>query len=235
VGNDSTSSTIVFAHHMLSQHPDALHRIREEHDIVFGSEPSKAAAQLKDNASLLNQCPYTLAVIKETLRLYPPAATMRISGPGNYITTQRGVSLPISNLTVLVSHHSMHRNPRLWPRPNEFLPERWLVGPEHELFPQRGAWRAFELGPRKCIGQTLALMEIKLVLIMTARTFTITPSYEEFDALQQNRKGWFDRNIRGERTREGLSDKYNGDRVFPTEKAGSHPSNSYPCRVSLRR
>jgi hypothetical protein len=80
-GNDTTSSTIVFAYHLLSKNPDILVKLRDEHDNVFGKDPSIAAVQLKEDASLLSKCKLTQAVIKETLRLYTPAASMRAGNP----------------------------------------------------------------------------------------------------------------------------------------------------------
>lgn len=221
-GNDTTSSTIVFAYHLLSKNPSILAQLREEHDAVFGTDPSRAAAQLKQDASLLSKCRYTHAVIKETLRLYPPAATMRIGTPGSSVRTRRGTTLPVAGLTLLISHHTIHRVPSAWLQPNAFLPERWLVGPEHALYPAPGAYRPFEIGPRNCIGQTLSLNEIKVVLIMTARSFEIRPAYEEYDVLKGRKGGG-----------RGVT-AYRGDRAYQTERAGAHPSEGYPCRVSLR-
>ena len=72
-GHDSTSSTICYAFHLLSQNPDALNRIRFEHDQVLGKDVSKASLMLEEHLKLLSDVPYTTAVIKEVLRLYPPA------------------------------------------------------------------------------------------------------------------------------------------------------------------
>lgn len=221
-GNDTTSSTIVFTYHLLAQHHAILSRLRAEHDAVFGPDPCSAARQLKHDPSLLNKCRYTQAVIKETLRLYAPAATMRLGTPGSFLNTNAGTMLPLDGVSVIVSHHAMHANDRVWPRAEEFLPERWVVGPEHELYPQAGAWRPFELGPRNCIGQTLSMNEIKVVLIMTVRTFDIAAAYDEFDQLQGR-----------DRVTVSLR-SWKGDRAYQTEKAGAHPSDGYPCRISLR-
>lgn len=227
-GNDTTSSTIVFAFHMLSRSPRVLAQLRAEHDEVFGMV-SQTADRVKEDPSLLGKCKVTLAVIKETLRLYAPAASMRIGNGDCILKTQRGVSLPTHGFAVLMQHHAIHRNERLWPRAVEFLPERWLVGPDHELFPKPGAWRPFEHGPRNCIGQTLSLTEIKIVLAMTARNFDIKPAYEDFDKMKTKAAGWRER-LFGAQT-PGL---YRGDRAYQTEKAGAHPSDGYPCRVFRR-
>jgi cytochrome P450 len=62
-GHDTTSSTLCFIYHMLNLHPESLAKIRKEHDDVFGLS-SSAATVIKDNPKLLNDLPYTTAVIK---------------------------------------------------------------------------------------------------------------------------------------------------------------------------
>ena len=81
------------------------------------------------------------------------------------------------------SPHTIQRSPDFWPRPDEFLPDRWLVQPGHELYPIKGAWRPFEFGPRNCIGQELALLEMNLVLVLAIRQFHFSMPYDEWDQL----------------------------------------------------
>lgn len=235
VGNDSTSSTIIFALHLLSRHPHIRAQVQAEHEDVFGLDPTATANMIVQNPSLLNKCKLTLAVIKETLRLYSPAATMRWGSPDCFLRTRKGVSIPTHNMAILVSHHSIHRNRRLWPRPDKFIPERWLVGPEHELYPQPGAWRAFEMGPRNCIGQTLSQTEMKVALAMTLRAFEIEPAYEDFDKAKIRGSGWSNKVWKAlgmsSSSKPGL---WHGDRAYQSEKAGAHPSESYPCHVKIR-
>lgn len=230
-GNDTTSSTIAFAFHMLSQHVEALARLRQEHDIVFGDDVSGAAHLLKENPTLLNQCTYTLACVKETLRLYPPAANMRRGQPGISLPALNGQLLPTEGFNIVVVQQTVHQNPRVWVRPREFLPERWLVGPGHELYPPQNAYRPFDIGSRTCIGQPLTLNEIKIVLILTARTFNVKPAYEEWDRLQEQKRGIWERVAIWTRG-EGINTVH-GDRAYQSEKAGTHPSDGYPCRVEL--
>lgn len=61
-----------------------------------------------------------------------------------------------------------------------FYPERHLVtDPADPYFVPRDAWRPFEKGPRMCLGQTLALIQLKIALVMTVRTFDFEIVYEE--------------------------------------------------------
>jgi cytochrome P450 len=230
-GNDTTSATIVFALHLMSTYTESAALLRNEHDTILGTDISESAELLKQQPALLNQCRYTMAFVKETLRLYPPGANMRLGVPGATLPTLNGKSLPIEGLNVLLMHQAIHMNPRIWARPTEFLPERWLVEPGHELYPPAGAWRAFDISHRRCIGQELALTEIRIVLIMTARTFRFVPAYEEWDRIQEKNLGIWGRLMGGLGKKE-LNTVY-GDRVYQTEKAGTHPSDGYPCRVEL--
>ncbi|EPE32645.1 Cytochrome P450 [Glarea lozoyensis ATCC 20868] len=236
-GNDTTSSTIVYVYHLLSQHPEALKSLRKEHDDVFGTDIfgtdiNQTAKLLREQPTLLNKCPFTLAVIKETLRLCPPAATMRAGQPGVKVTDRHGNCYPMDYVGATLLHPAIHRNPRVWPLPNDFLPERFLVDPGHELYPNPAAYRPFEQGPRNCIGQTLVYNEIRIVMIMTVRMFDVKPAYEEWDAMREREigvLGRFKKSVFGEPVKT-----VRGDRAYQTEKAGTHPADGYPCRISLR-
>lgn len=182
-GHDTTASTISFAYSLLFQHPTALANCRAEHTAILGPDPSAALARLTENPTLLNQLPYTLAVLKETLRLYPPAATAR-DGPADdrtfhlvHPTTGKAYPTP-RGMLVWSASFLTHRHPAYWPRADEFLPERWLAGEGDPLYQTRkGAWRPFELGPRNCIGQELAMLEMRAVLVMTLRELDLEPVY----------------------------------------------------------
>jgi cytochrome P450 len=232
-GNDTTSSSIVYVYHLLSQHPDVLAKVRAEHDEIFGPNPAQAAETLKNDSALLNQCRYTMAVIKETLRLYPPAATMRSNHPGTTITDRQGNTYHLDHVGASIQHSAVHFNPRVWPHPYKFLPDRFLVEASHELHPHPAAYRPFEQGPRACIGQNLVYNEMRTVLILTARTFDIKPAYQEWDALQTQNEGSLKKLMRQcGMVKEPLRTA-NGDRAYQTDKAGTHPADGYPCRVEL--
>lgn len=231
-GNDTTSSSIVYVYHLLSKHPKMLQQVRQEHDEIFGTDASAASKRLKAEPTLLNQCPLTLAVVKETLRLFPPASTTRGGRANASLTDRHGNLYPIDYVGANILHPAAHHNPRVWPRVDEFLPERFLVPAGHELYPDPGAWRPFEQGPRNCIGQTLVYNEMQVVLVMTARVFSISPAYDEWDRLNRptglvaGLGQWTGLSKPGPRT-------VKGERAYQTEKAGTHPADGYPCRVAL--
>ena len=218
-GHDSISSTICYIIHLLSQNPDAMARIRAEHDTVFGTDLLAVPSLLSEQPRLLNALPYTLAVMKESMRLFPAASSVRSGAHGVDLVDDDGNRYPTDKTMVWILHCAMQRAPEYWIRPEEFIPERWLVGPEHALYPMAGAWRPFEFGPRNCIGQGLVMMEIRVVLAMIVREFDFKPAYDEWDRLHAKKK-------RGVRT-------YRGERVYQIDEGAAHPADHYPCRVSL--
>ncbi|KAL2280938.1 hypothetical protein FJTKL_12243 [Diaporthe vaccinii] len=103
-GHDTTASTICFMTKLLQDNPSCLEKVRAEHDAVLGPEVNKAAEILTASPHLLQSLPYTLAVIKETLRIYPLAATVRESPPRFYLTgTNSSVRYPMDGFGLWLS------------------------------------------------------------------------------------------------------------------------------------
>lgn len=219
-GHDTTSSTLCYCYHLLSSHPTALAALCAEHDTVLGTDFAKVPFLLSENPHLLNQLPYTLAVIKETMRLFPAASSMREGSPDVSIIDEAGNRYPTDGVYVWVLHLAIQRNPKYWKEPDSFIPERWLAGPDDPLYPVKGAWRPFEFGPRNCIGQTLVTMDLRTVLAMTVREFDIRATYQEWDLLHPSGKAV--KTVRGER-------------AYQIEKGGAHPADGFPCRATFRK
>jgi len=219
VGHDSTAATIVYCYYLLSKNPDTLRRVRAEHESVFGTDFSNTAQLLVDRPQLANQLPYTTAVIKEALRLFPPAASFRGGRSDAFLRGTNGQRYPTDGFGVWVIHDAIHRHPDYWPKPDAFLPERWLVGPDHPLYPQKYAWRPFEFGSHNCIGQTLVMLDIKVTLLMTLREFDIKDAYNEWDKLHPSKD----------------IQTVHGERAFQVAKGSAHPADGFPCRVYFRR
>jgi len=216
-GHDSTSSTICYAFHLLSTYPSIRHLLIAEHNRVLGPESNQAVPRICEEPHLLNKLTYTLAVVKETLRLYPPASSTRSGEPGHYIRGLDERQLPTDGFLVWSNSYAIHRDPNYWPEPNNFLPERWLAQEGDRLYPPKGVYRPFEFGPRNCIGQELAMLELKMVLTMTAREFEVKSVYDEWDTLHPRK---------GPKT-------VSGDRAYQILSGAAHPSDGLPCRVSL--
>ena len=217
-GHDTTAATAVYMYHLLAKHPSILALIQEEHSSVFGPTITALPTILASNPYTLNELPVTLAVIKETLRLFPPAATVRAGQPDFFLfSSSTKTPFPTEKCLVWSNHYGLHRNPRYWVRPDDFLPERWLVSEGDPLYPVKDAWRPFEKGPRNCIGQEVAIAELKVILALTVREFHIEDAYKEWDL----QKGT------AERERAGVE----GERAYQYIRNGGHPAELYPCRV----
>lgn len=222
-GSDSTSSILCYCYYVLSCHPECMARVRAEHDTVFGTDPTGIAGAIIKTPHLLNQIPYTHAVIKEVLRLYPPASTLREGAPGIDILDPHGRRFPTAGTFIWVIHQALHRNPAYWTRPDDFLPDRWLpTTTDPDLHPLKAAYRPFELGPQNCIGQNLATLELRCALVMTAREFTIRAAYDEWDRVRV-------RSSSATSTPKSVND----ERAYQVDKGGAHPADGFPCRVEF--
>lgn len=178
-GHDTTAITLAFSFYMLSRNPDKAALLRAEHDRVLGPNPAEAAEKLTADPTLVNQLPYTIAIIKETLRLWAPVAGgVRITPPNHFLVhPDTGERFPTHGWMLNNNASCLQRLETYWPQPNAFIPERWLVGQDDPLYPRKGAYRPFEAGPRNCIGQELVSIEIRLVLALTVREFDVEDAY----------------------------------------------------------
>jgi len=186
-GHDTSASTLCYTYAALSKHPHILQRVREEHDILFGSDPATAASTLREHPHLTNNLHYTLAVIKEALRLWPPTGvSLRAGQPTQTLKTPDGTQWPTYPFAVLVNNCATMRREDLFKDAERFYPERHLVmDPQDPYFVPKDAWRPFEKGPRACLGQSLALLQLKIILILTLRTFDFETVYEDGSFMYQ--------------------------------------------------
>lgn len=227
-GHDTTASTICYAYYMMEKYPETLARTRKELDDVFGIGIN-AAEQLKQDPYLINKCEYTLAFIKETLRLWSPASSVK-QGSKDYFVKDpaTGNMLPTEGLIIWPVLSSMHRDTRYWgPDADAFKPERFLFGNSDKVNPN--AYRPFEKGPRNCIGQELALIELKIILALTVREFDIRTAYDELEELANDGSMWAAWNASNSGPQEGY-----GERMYQVLMASAKPSEGMPARVSRR-
>ena len=148
-----------------------------ELDSIFGTDRHETAKMIRENPYILNRMVYNHAVIKEVLRLFPPANTVRIGEPDLLISSSDGNSYPTKDCVVWVDPYVMGRDPKYFPEPQKFIPERFLsVSPYPEI--PTGAWRPFERAPRNCIGSEFGTLEVKVVMALTLRVFDFEPEYQ---------------------------------------------------------
>jgi cytochrome P450 len=150
-GHETTSVALTWCLYLLSQHPEVERRLRDELQAVLGGRPLTI-----DDLPTLG---YTRQVIDETLRLYPPAWAFNRSAMADDEIC--GYFIP-ANSVVIVSPYVIHRDSRLWEKPESFDPERFA--PERSAGHHRFAYFPFGGGPHQCIGMGFALVEATLVL-----------------------------------------------------------------------
>ncbi|MBK8020416.1 MAG: cytochrome P450 [Chloroflexi bacterium] len=159
-GHETTALALTWTWYLLSQHPDVEARLHEELTRVLGGR----APEVSD----LPQLAYTEQIVKEAMRLYPPAwGTSRDSIEEVEIG---GYTLP-KETVIMIPIFAVHRDPRWWNNPEMFDPDRFA--PEAEKQIPKYAYLPFGAGPRVCIGNALAMMEAKLVLATVAQRYTL--------------------------------------------------------------
>lgn len=161
-GHDTTAHALSYCLYLIGKHVNVLDKLQQEHgQILNGFRPDSES--IKD-------LHYTKMVFCEAMRLFPPAwmLSRRCPLPLEF----EGYSFP-ANTTYFLPQYAMHRHPRYWPNPEQFLPERFTkeeiaARPKYTYFPFGG-------GPRVCIGQALATMEAQIVLPMLLEKLEFSP------------------------------------------------------------
>jgi cytochrome P450 len=161
-GHETTANTLTWTWYLLSQHPAVEARLHDEVD-------QRLAGRLPTLADLPH-LPYTEMVIKEALRLCPPAWSLA-TRQATADTEINGYLIPKDGL-VFISPYALHRLPQYYPDPERFEPERF--SPEREKLLPRYAYIPFGAGPHVCIGNSFAMMEAQLLLATIAQRFRLT-------------------------------------------------------------
>ncbi|MDR7335549.1 cytochrome P450 [Roseateles asaccharophilus] len=161
-GHETSATALLWWSWLLATHPDVQQRVRAEVDAVLQGRVPTA-----DDATAL---PWLSATLKEAMRLYPPVAALLTRRLTRDITLA-GVHLPARTL-VRVTPWLLHRDPRWWPEePLAFKPERFLGDAAHAI--PRGAYIPFGLGPRVCLGQHFAVLEMTLIAALLLQRFEL--------------------------------------------------------------
>ncbi|MCX4907247.1 cytochrome P450 [Streptomyces sp. NBC_00878] len=159
-GHETTATSMAFALHLLSRHPEAQKRAHEEADrLPPGRTPSAAD---------LEELPYLTRVLKETMRLYPAAPVV---GRRSVEAAEIDGHVIPADADVLILPWVTHRHPDLWDDPDRFDPDRFT--PEREATRHRYAWFPFGGGPRACIGQHFSMLESVLALATLLRSYEL--------------------------------------------------------------
>jgi cytochrome P450 len=158
-GHETVANALAWTFYLLSQNPKEEKMLHEEVDSVLDGD-DHTVPTVKDIPKL----EYTERVFAESMRLYPPAWAIGRQATndckiGDYVIS--------AGSSILMSQYLMHRDPRYFPEPERFDPERW--NPQEKAKRPRFSYFPFGGGPRSCIGETFAWMEGILVIATIAR------------------------------------------------------------------
>jgi cytochrome P450 len=160
-GHETTSNLLTWTWYLLTQNPQVERKLHAELDSVLDGRPPVLAD--------LEHLKYTEMVIKEALRLYPPAWTLMIRTPLEPLTIA-GYQIDPGEWIMIIPYVT-HRNPEYFPDPERFEPERFT--PQREAHIPRYAYLPFGSGPRICIGNSFAMMEARLILATIAQQYRL--------------------------------------------------------------
>jgi cytochrome P450 len=188
-GHETTANAMVWTWLLLAENPAAEALLHEELDRVLAHRAPTHAD--------VPHLPYTRAVFAESMRLYPPAWVIARQAKGPHRIGDTGYTIPAEGV-ILMPQWTVHRDPRWWPEPERFLPERWLAksdgeaggwgdgektashpttaSPHHPTSaPQRPRYAYFPFGggSRQCIGESFAWLEGTLLLATLAQRWRL--------------------------------------------------------------
>lgn len=167
-GHETTANALTWTWYLLAQHPEADERL--------GAELKSALSGKAPTAGDLARLPYTEMVIKESMRLYPPAwgiGRRAIEG------CELGEYWIPKGTNVFLMQWITHRDERFFPDPERFDPERWRDDPVRSGRIPRFAYFPFGGGPRVCLGAGFAMMEAVLLLATIAQRYRFTLANSE--------------------------------------------------------
>lgn len=162
-GYDPAHSVLTYWFYLMGKHTDVQERMRQEALEAFKMEGDHLSKKTLTNLRYANQ------VISETLRIYPPVITTTTRGAEK--DWQYGRYVIKKGTTVLVPTYQLLHDPLYWVNPEKFDPDRFSADNRHLINPI--AYQPFGLGPRMCLGQRLALLQLASVTTQVLRHFRI--------------------------------------------------------------
>jgi cytochrome P450 len=162
LGADQLMGIFTWGLHLLARHPDLEARWHAELDAVLGDRPPAAAD--------IGALPYTVRVIKETLRLYPPVWSFFREVTADY---ELGDHVIGAGQLMVLSPYFTQRDETVWPDALRFDPDRWADGAER---PPELSYFPFSAGPYECHARGMAMQEAVLILAAVGRRFRFRPA-----------------------------------------------------------
>ena len=163
--SDTSSGTMTFILWFLLKNPQAYKRLSTEIRSTFHSTDTLSNRELQ-------KLPFLDGCINEALRLRPPV-------PSNFIRETPLEGMLINNLfipggtVVSTPAYALMHDSRYWSNPEDFIPERWIENERGNETCTKAAWVPFSYGSRVCIGQSLAIMELRLIVATLLLNFDV--------------------------------------------------------------
>ncbi|XP_008108756.1 thromboxane-A synthase isoform X1 [Anolis carolinensis] len=176
-GYETTNSILSFATYVLATNPSCQEKLLQETDEFFFKH------DFPDYKNI-HELPYLDMVIAETLRMYPPAFRFTREAAKDCLVLKQHIP---AGAVVEVAVGHLHYNPKIWPEPHKFIPERFTTEAKQQRNPF--SYLPFGAGPRSCIGLKLALMEVKITLLRILQKFKFQTCPETQIPLQLKSQG----------------------------------------------
>ncbi|XP_073959890.1 cytochrome P450 6B6-like isoform X1 [Choristoneura fumiferana] len=166
-GYETSSSSTSYTLHEIAYNPEKQEKIHNEIDRVLAKHDNKLSYDA------IKEMQYLEWAFKEGLRLLPPIGVLFRTCRQKYTFEELGLTVD-ANTRVMVSPHSLHRDPKYWDHPEEFRPERF--SPEFDEPKHKFAYLPFGYGPRACIGERMGLMQSLAGLAAILSQFSVSPA-----------------------------------------------------------
>ncbi|MEM9404191.1 MAG: cytochrome P450 [Pseudomonadota bacterium] len=161
-GFETSAGTLNWSWYLIAKHPDAAAKIMAEVERVFADDAELTSERL-------NELVYLEQIINETMRLYPPGWVFSRRA---LVDTDIGDFDVPKGTDLFFSPYILHRTSEFWPQPNTFDPDRFST--DRFDAAQEAAFIPFSLGPRRCIGEYFAMLEMKINLAVLVPRFDMS-------------------------------------------------------------
>ncbi|UYV82548.1 CYP3A4 [Cordylochernes scorpioides] len=176
-GYETTASTLSHCAYLLALNPECQDRL--------AAEVTRAGRDVSLDYDSVKNMPYLEAVVAETLRMYPPASRTERESVEAYKLGDTGIEIP-KGMLIQIPVHAIHHCPDFHPDPEKFDPERFL--PENKDNIRPFTYLPFGEGPRNCVAERFAQLEVKLCLAKAIQKFS-------FHRVPETKVSWGRRNL----------------------------------------
>ncbi|KAJ5777243.1 pisatin demethylase [Penicillium odoratum] len=184
-GSDTTAIALRAVFYFLMRHPAAMTKVQTELDSAASSQKLSNPVSYRESITHL---PYLGAVLKEAMRLHPSVGLILEREVPKGGVSISGKQIPGGTI-VGINAWVLHRNGKIFPDPDSFIPERWLESSSEALKEMEKSFFTFGAGSRTCIGKNISLIEMQKIIPQLLREFEIRLHSPEQD--WKTRNAWF--------------------------------------------